>query len=131
MNKVEDVSLEEFSKLKENDILFIDSSHNISIGNDVYYEYLEILPRLKKGVLIHVHDIFLPYEYPKKWIFEYLLFWSEQYLLQAFLSFNNNFEILWGGYYMHKKHPDLLKNNFGSYNEEKNNPGSFWFKRTK
>ena len=55
------------------------------IGSDVQYEYLSIMPKLKKGVLVHIHDIFLPAEYPKEWILEDFRFWNEQYLLQAFL----------------------------------------------
>lgn len=94
--KVEDVPISQFNKLGENDILFIDSSHVLKIGNDVQYLYLEVLPRLNKGVLIHIHDIFLPSEYPKEWVLKQYRFYTEQYLLQAFLTFNNVFEILWG-----------------------------------
>jgi hypothetical protein len=79
-------------KFNENDILFIDSTYVLQIGSDVRYEYLEILPRLKNGVIVHAHDIFLPAEYPKEWIRKMAVFWNEQYLLQAFLSFNDSFE---------------------------------------
>lgn len=99
--EVQDVPLSEFEKLNENDILFIDSSHVLRIGNDVQYEYLEILPRLNKGVIVHAHDIFLPAEYPKEWILRDRRFWTEQYLLQAFLAFNKTYEVLWAGSYMH------------------------------
>lgn len=81
--KLEEVNLSLFRSLKENDILFIDSTHVLKIGNDVYLEYLEILPRLRKGVIVHVHDIFLPCEYPKEWVLNLRRFWNEQYLLQA------------------------------------------------
>lgn len=114
--KIEDVDLTELEALKENDILFIDSSHVLKIGNDVYYEYLEILPRLNKGVIVHIHDLFFPYEYPKTWVLKMRRFWNEQYLLQAFLAFNNAFEVLWCGSYMHLKHPDKLEEVFASYN---------------
>lgn len=129
--EVQDVPLSEFKKLEENDILFIDSSHVLKIGNDVQYEYLEILPRLNKGVLIHIHDIFLPAEYPKKWVKELHRFWTEQYLLQAFLAFNDSFEVLWAGSYMHLNHPDKLERAFSSYNKGKALPGSFWLRRVK
>jgi predicted O-methyltransferase YrrM len=66
--KVEHVPLTLFEALEANDILFIDSSHVVRIGGDVLYEVLEIIPRLKTGVRIHVHDIFLPYNYPKDWV---------------------------------------------------------------
>ena len=83
----------EFSKLEENDILFMDSSHALKIGSDVQYEILEILLRLTEGVIVHVHDIFLPAEDPKNWVLEDFRFLNEQYLLQAFLVFNKSFEV--------------------------------------
>ncbi|MGD1152447.1 MAG: class I SAM-dependent methyltransferase [Syntrophales bacterium] len=129
--KIEDVPLSEFNKLQENDILFIDSSHVLKIGSDVQYEYLEILPRLNKGVLVHVHDIFLPAEYPRDCILKSYMFWTEQYLLQAFLAFNDSFEILWPGSFMHLKHPDELEKAFNSYNRNETWPGSFWIRKIK
>jgi len=130
-SRVEEVPLSEFSNLSENDILFIDSSHVLRIGNDVQYEYLELLPRLNRGVVIHVHDIFLPAEYPKEWVIRRRLFWTEQYLLQAFLSSNNSFEVLWGGAYMHLKNPEKLEAAFSSYDRNRTRPGSFWTRKTK
>lgn len=65
---VQNVELEEFQCLEENDILFIDSSHVAKIGGDIQYEYFHILPHLKKGVIIHIHDIFYPFTYPETWI---------------------------------------------------------------
>ncbi|MFH1230649.1 MAG: class I SAM-dependent methyltransferase [Planctomycetota bacterium] len=129
--KVQDIPLSEFRKLKENDILFIDSSHTLKIGGDVQYEYLEILPRLNKGVIVHSHDIFLPAEYPKEWILKYHRFWSEQYLLQAFLAFNDSFEVLWAGNYMHLKHPDKLGKDFNAYQQNRVASGSFWMRKVK
>ena len=131
VKKVQDIPLSDFDNLKENDILFIDSSHVLKIGSDVHYEYLDILPRLRKGVIVHIHDIFLPLEYPKEWILKKYMFWNEQYLLQAFLSFNTAFEILWAGSYMHLKHPDKLSTAFSSYNRNETWPGSFWIRRIK
>lgn len=127
--KIQDIALSKFKELKENDFLFIDSSHVLKIGSDVQYEYLEILPRLNKGVIVHVHDIFLPAEYPKEWVLKNYLFLTEQYLLQAFLAFNNTFEVLWGGSYMHLKHPEKLEKAFSSYNRTSVWPGSLWVRR--
>lgn len=129
--KVQDINLLEFKKLKENDILFIDSSHVVKIGGDVQYEYLEILPRLNKGVIVHAHDIFLPAEYPKEWVLKDCRFWTEQYLLQTFLTFNYAFEVLWAGSYMHLKYPDKLEKSFNSYKTNISLPGSFWMRRKK
>jgi hypothetical protein len=127
--EVQNVPISKFGELKENDILFIDSSHILKIGSDVQREYLEILPRLNKGVLIHAHDIFLPSEYPKEWIHKQYRFYTEQYLVQAFLTFNSAFEILWMGSYMHLKYPDKLEKAFGSYDRNKVWPGSLWLRK--
>ncbi|HIE24153.1 MAG TPA: class I SAM-dependent methyltransferase [Candidatus Korarchaeota archaeon] len=129
--KVQDIPPPKFKELKENDILFIDSSHVLKIGSDVQYLYLDVLPRLNKGVLIHFHDIFLPAEYPKTWVLKKYIFWNEQYLLQAFLAFNDSFEVIWAGSYMHLKHSDKLEKAFNSYKRQKGWPGSFWIRRVK
>ncbi len=109
----------------------IPSSHVLNIGNDVQYEYLEILPRLKKGVIVHVHDIFLPEEYRKEWILKEHRFWNEQYLLQAFLAFNESFKVLWAGNYMSLKNFEILEKTFSSYKKGKVKPGSFWIVKTR
>jgi methyltransferase family protein len=127
---VQAIPLSFFDALSEGDILFIDSSHTAKIGSDVLYEYLEILPRLNKGVLVHFHDIFLPAEYPKEWIFKERHFWNEQYILQAFMIYNDTFEIIWPGSYMHHKYPGKLEEAFPSYDRRKTMPGSFWIRKT-
>jgi hypothetical protein len=135
---LESVDLDFFTSMEANDILFIDSTHVLKIGGDVKYEYLEILPRLPNGVIVHSHDIFFPTEYPKSWVLDNHWFWTEQYLLQAFLAFNNAFEILWAGQYMNRKYPKELKHVFSSYTDSsiddlKINPsldaGSLWIRR--
>ena len=125
----QEVPLEEFDALGQDDILFIDSSHVLKIGSDVQYEYLEILPRLRPGVLVHIHDIHFPSDYPKDLVLESRRFWTEQYLLQAFLTFNDSFEVLWAGTYMHFTHPDALAAAFKSYDRNGRWPGSFWMRR--
>jgi hypothetical protein len=127
---IQDVDSSVFRLLKANDILFIDSSHVLKIGSDVQYEYLEILPRLNKGVLVHCHDIFTPLEYPKEWIFKKRWFWTEQYLLQAFLAFNDSFEVFWAGSYMNLKHPELVRKTFTAHNPA-DWPCSFWMRKIK
>lgn len=131
IKKVQDIPILEFSKLKENDIIFIDSSHVSKIGSDVNYEYLEIMPRLNKGVIIHIHDIFLPAEYPKVWVLKNHTFWNEQYLLQAFLISNDSFEIVWPASYMHLNFSEKLEVAFKSYKKEDRWPGSFWMRKIK
>ncbi|MBT0159208.1 class I SAM-dependent methyltransferase [Candidatus Bathyarchaeota archaeon A05DMB-2] len=129
--RVQDVPPSYFGRLEENDILFIDSTHVLSIGSDVRYVYLEILPRLNRGVVIHSHDIFMPCEYPKQLVFKEFRFWNEQYLLQAFLAFNDCFEVLWAGAYMDLNHPDELAASFSSYNRKESVSSSFWIRRKK
>jgi hypothetical protein len=90
---LQDLSLDRFKALKRGDVLFIDSTHVVRFNSDVVYEILEILPCLAAGVIVHVHDIFLPNDYPESWIKRHRYFWSEQYLLQAFLSMNESFRI--------------------------------------
>ncbi len=120
-----------FDALAAGDVLFVDSTHVVKIGGDVVFLFLEILPRLQPGVLVHVHDIFLPCDYPKEWILRHRLFWTEQYLLQAFLAFNDAFEVLWAGGYMHVCHPRELAAAFRSYDPATVRPGSFWMRKAR
>ena len=109
---VQKVPLELFRTLQANDILFIDSSHVVSMDSDVVYECLRILPELARGVLVHFHDIFTPLDYPKKFVMTNLCFWCEQYLLEAFLAFNSAFKVVWSGSAMQQFHSDLLRESF-------------------
>ncbi|MBI5190184.1 MAG: class I SAM-dependent methyltransferase [Nitrospirae bacterium] len=127
--KIQDVPLSEFERLGEGDILFIDSSHVLTVGSDVKYEFLEVLPRLKAGVVVHIHDVTMPMEYPRDWVMKEHRFWNEQYLLQAFLAFNDSFEVLWMGAWMHLNHPDRLAAAFSSYARETRLPGSVWVRK--
>jgi predicted O-methyltransferase YrrM len=107
---VEAVPVERLAGLAAGDMLFIDSSHVIRMGGDVQYLYLDVLPRLKPGVLVHIHDIQLPYEYPRSYAPRY--FWTEQYLLQAFLTQNPRWEVLLGGFMLQTDHPDAFREVF-------------------
>lgn len=127
---VQRVDLEWFENLEAGDILFIDSSHVACIGSDVTFEILEVLPRLKPGVLVHVHDIFLPSEYPRRWVMHWHRFWNEQYMLQAFLAFNSSFNVVFANHWMHVERPEILRRCFASYKGEGDAPGSFWIERT-
>jgi hypothetical protein len=116
--------------LVENDILFIDSSHVVRIDSDVRFLLLEVLPRLKPGVLVHFHDIFLPADYPREWVVNEQRFWSEQYLLHALLLYSRAFEVVWAASYMHMAHPEALQQVFPAYDRASTWPGSFWIRRT-
>lgn len=127
--KVEDVDIEVFKSLDKNDILFIDSSHIIRPQGDVLFEYLEVLPSLKDGVLVHVHDIFSPRDYPDAWVYEDHRLWNEQYLLEAFLSYNKDFRILGAVNYLFHTHRDQIfdKCPILKAQEALREPASFWF----
>jgi predicted O-methyltransferase YrrM len=105
VEKVQDTPLTLFEALKEHDILFIDTSHTVKTGGDVTWIFHEILPRLAQGVIVHVHDVFLPGEYPEPWVMQGWG-WNEAYLVQSFLAFNEVFEIIWGTQYMLINHHD-------------------------
>ncbi len=92
--KIEETDLALFDSLKAGDILFIDSSHMIRPQGDVLHEYFEILPRLASGVLVHIHDIFTPKDYPEDWVVNDARIWNEQYLVEAFLMMNSQFRII-------------------------------------
>lgn len=125
--KVEDVNMEVFKRLQKNDILFIDSSHIIRPQGDVLFEYLEILPQLNSGVIIHLHDIFTPKDYLDEFIFKYHYLWNEQYLLEAFLSNNNDFRIIGAVNYLRHHHFEELSAKCPILKRQKyREPGSFW-----
>jgi hypothetical protein len=127
--KVQEVSLDIFLALDEGDILFIDSSHTVKTGGDVNYLFLEVLPRLQKNVYIHVHDIFFPREYPRSWVLESHLFWSEMYLLQAFLAFNNAFDVVFANSHMVQRYPALFMEVFPK--SPWHGGGSFWMRKNR
>jgi predicted O-methyltransferase YrrM len=108
-NDVQNVGIETFEKLKSGDILFIDSTHVVKTGSDVNYIFFEILPKLKSGVLIHFHDIFYPFEYPRDWVFAGRN-WNEDYFLKAFLMYNSDFEIKLFSHYLHKHRKHIFDN---------------------
>lgn len=107
--KVEDIEVPFFSELEENDILFIDSSHVIRPEGDVLYEYLELLPTLNKGVIVHIHDIFSPKNYMAEWLIKEVRFWNEQYLLEALLTHNKAWKIIGSLNYLHHNYYDKVK----------------------
>lgn len=127
--RVEELDADEIaSQLDAGDILFIDSSHTIVSGGDIPFLFLEVIPRLRTDVLIHVHDIFLPYDYPEEWVCALQRGWNEQYLVHAFLAFNTAFQILWSGSYMWYKQREALIS-FIPRSINAKGAGSLWFQR--
>ena len=125
---VEEVDIAFFQELGANDILFIDSSHVIRPQGDVLYEYLEIIPTLRKGVIVHIHDIFSPRNYLSDWLCKEIRFWNEQYILEAFLSGNNAWEVIGSLNYLHHNHYESLKA-VAPFLTSEREPGSFYIQR--
>ncbi|MCE0521393.1 MAG: class I SAM-dependent methyltransferase [Methylacidiphilales bacterium] len=127
---VEDVEVGVFTQLRQNDILFIDSSHMIRPQGDVLYEILELLPALAPGVLVHVHDVFTPSDYLEDWLKVHSRFWNEQYLVEAFLSCNDQFKVLLSPNYLQVHHPRELLDCCPLLARNPASPiHSFWFQR--
>ena len=125
---VESLPIESFEALEAGDILFIDSTHVIRPGGDVEYEYFHILPRLKPGVWIHVHDIFFPLPYPPEWARDRHIFWNEQQLLMAFLTYNHSFRARMALSAASDRWIDAVKDSFPGTGDRPG-PGSFWMQR--
>jgi predicted O-methyltransferase YrrM len=98
------MGIDELLALESGDVLFIDSTHTVKPGSEVNLLVLEVLPRLAPGVVVHVHDVFLPWEYPRHWIAEHAYYWSEQYLLQAFLAENARWRVLLANHWLCRAH---------------------------
>jgi hypothetical protein len=126
--KVEDLGTDLFSQLETDDILFIDSSHMIRPQGDVLFEYLEVIPTLKPGVIVHIHDIFSPRDYPNEWVIDQVRFWNEQYLLEAFLSFNSEWKIIGALNFLCHNHFELLQEKCPKLTAGRE-PGSFYIQR--
>ena len=106
--KLENTDLEIFKSLDSNDILFIDSSHVLKINSDVMCYFTSIFPILKKGVFIHIHDIFFPFDYPLRWT-KGGIFWNEQYFLYIFLQYNTKFKVKFCNSYSEFKYKEKLR----------------------
>lgn len=134
---VQSLPMETFSALEAGDILFIDSSHVLKTGSDVHFEYMHILPALKSGVIVHIHDIFYPFEYPARWVFNDNRSWNEVYLVDAMLSHGNAFEVMFfNDAVLQKLGADLKSSGdmFDRFEREKTkqmerNNGSIWLRK--
>ncbi len=129
---LQDIDLNIFRELNYGDILFIDTSHVTKTGSEVNFILFELLPVLRKGVLIHFHDIFFPFEYPQKWVFSGRA-WNEIYILRAFLQYNSNFEILLFNSYLEFKHIEWFKENMPlclkDFPNDDRKTGSIWLRK--
>ena len=124
--KLEETNIDWSSELGKGDFLFIDSSHIIRPQGDVLYEYQNIIPILNSGVIVHVHDIFSPRDYPESWITTDVRFWNEQYLLETLLSNSKRYEIIASINYLKHSHFEPLKK-VCTFLDKEDEPGSFYF----
>jgi predicted O-methyltransferase YrrM len=124
---VQDVAMERFAELESGDLLFIDCSHVVRTGSDAHHLISRVLPVVRPGVYVHIHDIFWPFEYPRIWIEEGRA-WSETYLLQAFLLFNSSFEIVLFNDWLYKVHNDLVKEQMPALTDA---GGAIWLRRVR
>lgn len=124
--KVQELEVEFFNDiLQDGDILFIDSTHTVKSGSDCLHIYLRLLPEIRKNIYVHVHDVFLPYGMPEKWLAEQQIFWTEQYLLLAFLIDNPKASLLYASNFNANNYYWLIK----KFMNRKSTPGgsSVWF----
>lgn len=124
--RLQEVPLTLFDSLESNDILFIDSTHVSKVNSDVNRLFFEILPRLKRGVYVHLHDIFYPFSYPKEWL-EEKRSWNEAYILRAFLQYNTDFRIVFFNTCLNYLYPDEFAKALPL--SQKNTGGSIWIQR--
>jgi hypothetical protein len=122
-----DVPAEVFAELEDGDVLFVDTTHTVKTGGDVNHIILDLLPTLNAGVVVHIHDIFLPFEYPYAWAQEGRL-WAEQYLLQAFLIGNNDWEVLCSCMAVSATYPERVAAVIPGF-VAGSRPGAFWLRR--
>jgi hypothetical protein len=123
---LQDVDPRIFAGLSEGDILLVDSSHVCKTSSDVNYIFFEVLPKLKKGVYVHFHDVVYPFEYPKEFVYMGRA-WNEAYVLRAFLQYNHAFEIQFFSSFFERFHQDKLAEHMPLYMKSKGM--SIWIKK--
>jgi predicted O-methyltransferase YrrM len=120
---VQDVDPATYDRLRADDVLFVDSTHVVKAGSDVVWIFLHVLPRLAPGVVVHVHDVFWPFEYPAHWL-EQRRDWTEAYLVHAFLAGSASWEILFFSSWFWRCHPELVPPRLA-----RAEPGSIWLRK--
>jgi hypothetical protein len=125
---IQQVPLAAFEALRAGDILFIDSTHVLRTGSDVCFELFEVLPRLASGVLVHFHDMFWPFEYPRLWAVDQNRSWNELYAVRAFLTNNDDWRVIFFNDYFAKTKRELIAASYPAF--LKNSGGALWLQRT-
>ena len=125
-DKVQHVAVEEFAALEAGDVLFVDSSHVVKTGSDVNRIVFDVLPALARGVHVHLHDIFLPHDYPQSWAVDQNRSWNEQYLVQALLMYTTGFRVEFGCAYAFHTFPELVAKALAHPGGRSYGAGSLW-----
>lgn len=125
--RAQDLPPDAFSRLQAGDILFVDTTHTVKLGGDVNAIVLDGLPQLAAGVLVHFHDIWLPFEYHRALLERFGWYWNEQYLLQAYLAGNPGVRVLLAAQALVRAHPERVRALIPSYAGE-NFPTAFWLR---
>lgn len=124
--RVQDIPIREFESLAAGDVLFIDSSHVAKTGSDVNYLIFDVLPALKPGVRVHVHDVFLPYDYLQDWVLKEGRSWNEQYVLRALLMYSTAFRFMFGCNFAFERFPGLVRDALALSSGAAFGGGSVW-----
>ena len=124
--RAQDLPVEVIEELRDGDLLFIDSTHVVRTGSDVLRIVFDLLPVVAPGVIVHVHDIFWPFELPRAWVEEGRQ-WAETYLIRAFLTANDEWEIIMFNDWFQRHERDLIRRRLP---QVLGNPGgSLWLRR--
>ncbi len=121
------VPMDLFENLESGDILFFDTTHVAKTGSDVNFDILEILPRIRSGVIVHFHDVFDRFEYPMHWIIDQNRSWNELYMLRAFLMYNTVFRILYFNQRFVARHVEMARSCSPRLADEPG--GSLWLRK--
>jgi hypothetical protein len=114
--------------MEPGDVLFVDTTHTVKTGGDVDHIFSAIIPRVPTGVWVHIHDVFLPYEYPREWVVDDRRLWAEQYLLHAFLAFNAAFRVRFPAMAVSRAAPEKVASLVPGFSLAYR-PGAFWIER--
>ncbi len=128
VERIQDTPLQLFDELADRDVLFVDTAHTVKTGGDVVWIFQEIIPRLAPGVLVHIHDVFIPGDYPEPWVMQGWG-WNESYLVRSFLSFNSEFEIIWAQQYMLCHQREQLLAAFPGVGPDTASGAALWIRR--
>jgi hypothetical protein len=128
--RANEIPADDFAALGSGDVLFIDTTHTLRPANDVLFLLLEAVPALAPGVIVHVHDVFRPYEYPRELLDTFGAYWQEHWLLQALLVQNDRFEVLAANHALFRDRLPALRELVPTLDGVDHAPSGFWFRRT-